>query len=80
VRFSRFQCGAPSGFAPSASRIDSGFRHYFLAGAAENEQIEVPETLHMVLVQAAALKAGKAVTISPNTKSSAGAQSHLQFL
>jgi hypothetical protein len=59
---SRFQCGALSGFAPSASRIDSRFRHYFLGGAAENERIEVPETLHMVLIQVvAALKAGKAV-------------------
>src|SRR6266542_6035117 len=41
-------------------------RRYFLAGAGEHEQIEVPEALHKVLVQAvAALRAGKAVTISP---------------
>ncbi|MFC6160660.1 helix-turn-helix domain-containing protein [Kribbella jiaozuonensis] len=41
-------------------------RRYFLAGAEEHDQIEVPEALHLVLVQAvAALKAGKAVTISP---------------
>jgi excisionase family DNA binding protein len=43
-------------------------RRYFLAGAEEHEQIEVPEALHLVLVQAvAALMAGKAVTISPTT-------------
>jgi excisionase family DNA binding protein len=41
-------------------------RRYYLAGAGEHDQIEVPEALHRVLVQAvAALKAGKAVTISP---------------
>jgi excisionase family DNA binding protein len=41
-------------------------RRYFLAGAEEHEQIELPEALHQVLVQAvAALQAGKAVTISP---------------
>lgn len=41
-------------------------RRYFLAGAEEHDQIEVPEALHRVLVQAvAALRAGKAVTISP---------------
>ncbi len=39
---------------------------YFLAGADEGEQVEVPEALHKVLVQAVeALRAGKAVTISP---------------
>ncbi|WP_238156824.1 helix-turn-helix domain-containing protein [Kribbella sp. VKM Ac-2571] len=39
---------------------------YFLAGAEEHDQIELPEALHKVLVQAvAALAAGKAVTISP---------------
>jgi excisionase family DNA binding protein len=41
-------------------------RRYFLAGAEEHEQIELPEALHQVLVQAvAALQAGKAVTLSP---------------
>jgi excisionase family DNA binding protein len=41
-------------------------RRYFLAGADEHDQIEVPEALHRVLVQAvAALTAGKAITISP---------------
>ncbi|WP_203589919.1 helix-turn-helix domain-containing protein [Streptomyces sp. SID13031] len=41
-------------------------RRYFLAGAEEHDQIEVPEALHRVLVQAvAALAAGKAITISP---------------
>jgi excisionase family DNA binding protein len=41
-------------------------RRYFLAGAGEHDQIEVPEALHKVLVQAvAALQAGRAVTISP---------------
>ncbi|MFI7066533.1 helix-turn-helix domain-containing protein [Kribbella sp. NPDC050124] len=39
---------------------------YFLAGAEEHDQIELPEALHKVLLQAvAALAAGKAVTISP---------------
>lgn len=41
-------------------------RPYYLVGADEHDQIEVPEALHRVLAQAvAALKAGKAVTISP---------------
>lgn len=41
-------------------------RRYLLVGAEEHEQIEVPEALHKVLVQAvAALQAGRAVTISP---------------
>ncbi|GAA3575773.1 helix-turn-helix domain-containing protein [Kribbella ginsengisoli] len=41
-------------------------RRYFLAGADEHDQVEVPESLHRVLVQAvAALQAGRAVTISP---------------
>jgi len=41
-------------------------RRYFLAGAEEHDQIEVPEALHRVLVQAvAALRAGRAITISP---------------
>ncbi|MDX2968554.1 helix-turn-helix domain-containing protein [Kribbella solani] len=39
---------------------------YFLAGAEEHDQIELPRALHKVLVQAvAALTAGEAVTISP---------------
>ncbi|TWD81143.1 excisionase family DNA binding protein [Kribbella amoyensis] len=39
---------------------------YFLVGADEHDQIELPESLHQVLVQAvAALSVGKAVTISP---------------
>lgn len=39
---------------------------YLLVGAEEHDQIELPEALHKVLVQAvAALAAGKAVTISP---------------
>ncbi|GAA1158599.1 hypothetical protein GCM10009630_65920 [Kribbella jejuensis] len=41
-------------------------RRYLLVGAEEHEQIEVPESLHRVLVQAVtALQAGRAVTISP---------------
>jgi excisionase family DNA binding protein len=41
-------------------------RRYLLVGAEEHEQIELPEALHKVLVQAvAALRAGRAVTISP---------------
>jgi excisionase family DNA binding protein len=44
-------------------------RRYFLTGSDEHEQIEVPEALHKVLVQAvAALTAGKAVTISPTSQ------------
>lgn len=43
-------------------------RRYLLVGADEHEQIEVPEALHRVLVQAVtALQAGRAVTISPTT-------------
>ncbi|GAA0596754.1 helix-turn-helix domain-containing protein [Kribbella sandramycini] len=45
---------------------DSLRSRYLLVGADEGEQIELPESLHKVLVQAvAALTAGKAVTISP---------------
>ncbi|WP_344159621.1 helix-turn-helix domain-containing protein [Kribbella yunnanensis] len=41
-------------------------RRYLLVGADEHEQIELPESLHNVLVQAvAALTAGKAITLSP---------------
>jgi excisionase family DNA binding protein len=41
-------------------------RRYYLVDADEHDQIEVPEALHRVLVQpVAALKAGRAVTISP---------------
>ena len=41
-------------------------RRYLLVGAEEHDQIELPESLHKVLVQAvAALTAGRAVTISP---------------
>ncbi|TCC56964.1 DNA-binding protein [Kribbella pittospori] len=44
-------------------------RRYFLIGAEEHEQIEVPEAIHRVLVQAvAALMAGKAVTLSPTSQ------------
>lgn len=43
-------------------------RQFFLSGAGEGDQVEVPEELHQVLVQAvAALQAGKAVTISPTS-------------
>lgn len=41
-------------------------RRYFLAGADVHDQIEVPEALHRVLVQAvAAMTAGRAITLSP---------------
>lgn len=44
-------------------------RRYYLTGAEEHEQIELPEALHRVLVQAvAALRAGKAVTLSPQSQ------------
>ncbi|GAB93026.1 helix-turn-helix domain-containing protein [Gordonia rhizosphera] len=41
---------------------------YALVGVNEHERIEVPETVHRVLVQVvAALRAGKAVTIAPQS-------------
>ncbi|WP_405070041.1 helix-turn-helix domain-containing protein [Kribbella sp. NBC_01510] len=41
---------------------------YFLAGAQEGDQVEVPEALHMVLLQVVeALKAGHAVTVAPQS-------------
>lgn len=44
-------------------------RRYFLVGVDEGEQLEVPEALHRVLLQAVeALRAGKAVTISPTSQ------------
>lgn len=41
---------------------------YFLAGAEEGDQVEVPLALHRVLVQVVeALKAGRAVTVAPQS-------------
>jgi excisionase family DNA binding protein len=41
---------------------------YFLAGSQEGDQVEVPEALHMVLLQVVeALKAGHAVTVAPQS-------------
>src|SRR5215468_5462894 len=41
---------------------------YFLAGAKVGDQVEVPEALHMVLLQVVeALRAGHAVTVAPQS-------------
>ncbi|MFF1818752.1 helix-turn-helix domain-containing protein [Kribbella sp. NPDC058245] len=41
---------------------------YFLAGAQEGDQVEVPEALHMVLLQVVeALRSGHAVTVAPQS-------------
>jgi excisionase family DNA binding protein len=41
---------------------------YFLAGSQEGDQVEVPEALHMVLLQVVeALRAGHAVTVAPQS-------------
>ncbi|TCC53458.1 DNA-binding protein [Kribbella capetownensis] len=55
--------------AHHSKRGELPVRRYLLVGAEEHEQIEVPEALHKVLVQAVtALTAGKAVTISPTSQ------------
>jgi excisionase family DNA binding protein len=42
---------------------------YFLAGANEHEHVEIPAAVHKVLLQVLeAMKAGKAVTIAPQSK------------
>lgn len=42
---------------------------YFLAGAEEGDQIEIPQTVYRVLVQVLeAMQAGKAVTVAPQSK------------
>lgn len=42
---------------------------YFLAGADEHDQVEIPEAVHRLLKQVlAALEAGKAVTVAPRSK------------
>jgi len=42
---------------------------YFLAGADEHEQVELPEAVHRVLLQVLeAMNAGKAVTVAPQSK------------
>lgn len=41
---------------------------YFLAGAGEHEQVEIPETVHRVLLQVLeAMRAGRAVTVAPQS-------------
>lgn len=42
---------------------------YFLSGADEHEHVEIPEAVHRVLLQILeAMKAGKAVTVAPQSK------------
>lgn len=42
---------------------------YFLAGAEEHEHVEIPAAVHRVLLQVLeAVKAGKAVTVAPQSK------------
>lgn len=42
---------------------------YFLAGAKEHEHVEIPAAVHQVLLQVLeAMKAGKAVTVAPQSK------------
>lgn len=42
---------------------------YFLAGAEEGDQVEMPAAVHAVLLQVLlAMKAGKAVTVAPHSK------------
>jgi excisionase family DNA binding protein len=42
---------------------------YFLAGAGEREQVEIPAGVHRVLLQVLeAMQAGKAVTVAPQSK------------
>lgn len=48
------------------SRDEAAPTQYALVGAGEHDRVEVPEELHRILVQAvAALRAGKAVTVTP---------------
>jgi excisionase family DNA binding protein len=54
--------------AHQSRRGSSPEPRYFLAGAQEGDQVEVPEALHMVLLQVVeALKAGHAVTVAPQS-------------
>lgn len=47
---------------------DSVRPRYLLVGADEHDQVEVPESIHRVLIQVvAALREGKAVTIAPQS-------------
>ncbi len=42
---------------------------YFLAGAGEHDHVEIPAAVHQVLLQVLeAMKAGKAVTVTPQSK------------
>ncbi len=54
--------------AHHSRRGSSPESRYFLAGAQEGDQVEVPEALHMVLLQVVeALSAGHAVTVAPQS-------------
>ncbi|MGY4767714.1 helix-turn-helix domain-containing protein [Kribbella sp. CWNU-51] len=54
--------------AHQSRRGSSPEPRYFLAGAQEGDQVEVPEALHMVLLQVVeALRAGHAVTVAPQS-------------
>ncbi|MFI9506859.1 helix-turn-helix domain-containing protein [Nocardia sp. NPDC052566] len=54
--------------AHEARRGESVRPRYLLVGADEHDQVEVPESVHRVLVQVvAALREGKAVTVAPQS-------------
>lgn len=43
--------------------------HYFLSGAGEHEQVEIPESVYRLLHQVLqAMEAGKAVTVAPHSQ------------
>lgn len=43
--------------------------HYFLSGTGEHEHVEIPAAVHRALLQVLeAMKAGKAVTVAPQSK------------
>ena len=51
-----------------AHRSRRGSSGYFLAGGQDGDRVELPEGLHMVLLQVVeALKAGHAVTVAPQS-------------
>jgi len=54
--------------AHQSRRGSSPEPRYLLAGAQEGDQVEIPEALHMVLLQVVeALRAGHAVTVAPQS-------------
>lgn len=54
--------------AHEATRGRRPIPRYFLAGSDEGDQVEVPETVYRILLQVLeAMKAGKAVTVAPQS-------------